>query len=73
MRTIQNAFQVSFLLRDGVIAIAEDADGYPTVRPVNDTDKEEEAEERNYQMVSNLTTTLCDVSDLDSFESKWVS
>lgn len=60
MRTIQNAFQVSFLLRDGIIAIGVDEDGYPTVRPVKDSDKKNSTEEQSYQMVSNLSTTLCD-------------
>lgn len=61
MRTIQNAFQISFLLRDGLVAIEEGEDGYPTVRPVNETDSGANAENRNYQMVSNLSTRLCDV------------
>lgn len=61
MRTIQNAFQVSFLLRDGIIAIEVDEDGYPTVRPVKESDKKNSTEEQSYQMVSNLSTTLCDV------------
>ncbi|XP_037035868.1 non-structural maintenance of chromosomes element 4 homolog A-like [Bradysia coprophila] len=60
MRTIQNAFQVSFLLRDGLIAIEVDEDGYPTVRPVNATDKKDSTEGQSYQMVSNLSTPLCD-------------
>lgn len=60
MRTIHNAFQVSFLLRDGAVALEEDEDGYPTVRPILDSGKAD-FEDRNHQMVSNLTTKMCDV------------
>lgn len=61
MRTVQNAFKVSFLLRDGAIVIEEDEFGYPTVRPTGDLDKNETYEDRSHQMVSNLTTELCEV------------
>ncbi|XP_037035960.1 non-structural maintenance of chromosomes element 4 homolog A-like isoform X1 [Bradysia coprophila] len=60
MRTIQNAFQVSFLLRDGLVAIGGDADGYPTVRPVSESDRKKDAQNGSYQMICNLSTTLCD-------------
>lgn len=61
MRTIQNAFQMSFLFRDGIVVIGEDEFGYPTVRPIQDEDKDR-FEDRNHQMICNLTTKLCDVS-----------
>ncbi|KAG4076884.1 hypothetical protein HA402_015871 [Bradysia odoriphaga] len=60
MRTIQNAFQVSFLLRDGLVAIQEDENGYPTVRPVTELERQENTQNGSYQMISNLTTKLCD-------------
>lgn len=64
MRTIQNAFQISFLFRDGLVAIEVGQDGYPTVRPVNESEKQADSEGQNYQMVSNLSTTLCDVINM---------
>lgn len=60
MQTIHNAFQVSFLLRDGAVVIEEDQFGYPTVRLMPESEKVN-FENRNYQMVSDLTTKLCDV------------
>ncbi|XP_037035961.1 uncharacterized protein LOC119074101 isoform X2 [Bradysia coprophila] len=52
--------QVSFLLRDGLVAIGGDADGYPTVRPVSESDRKKDAQNGSYQMICNLSTTLCD-------------
>lgn len=63
MNTIHNAFQISFLFRDGVIALEEDEFGYPTVRIITESDKET-FDDRTHQMVSNLTTKLVDVSYL---------
>jgi DNA-binding transcriptional regulator YhcF (GntR family) len=59
MNTIHNAFQISFLFRDGVIALEEDEFGYPTVRIITESDKET-FDDRTHQMVSNLTTKLVD-------------
>lgn len=70
MRTIHNAFNVSFLFRDGAIVIEEDEFGYPTVRPIQEQDKGGNFPERNHQMVANLTTVLCDVSLL-LFSRNW--
>ncbi len=61
MRTIQNAFQISFLLRECAIVIEQDESGYPTVRPANDIDKNETYDDSSHQMVSNISTKLCDV------------
>lgn len=64
MRTIHNAFNVSFLFRDGAIVIEKDDFQYPTVRPTSDDDKNVTFEDHNQQMVANLTTELCDVNFL---------
>lgn len=62
MRTIQNAFKVSFLFRDGAIAITGlDKFGYPCIRPTQPSDKEANPDENTHQLVSSLTTKLCDV------------
>lgn len=63
MNTIQNAFKISFLFRDGVIAIADlDEYGYPTIRPTKPSDKEANLDEKTQQLVSSLNTNLCDVN-----------
>lgn len=66
MRTIHNAFNVSFLFRDGAIVMEEDDCHFPTVRPTSDADKNGSFAAGNQQMVANLTTKLCDVNWLFS-------
>lgn len=61
MRTVQNAFQLSFLFREGHIVIEKDEHGYPTVRPANEIDKNVTYDETNYQLISNMSTKLCEV------------
>lgn len=61
MKTIQNAFKISFLFRDGAIAISGlDKFGYPIIRPSQPSEKEA-IDDRPYQLISSLTTPFCDV------------
>ncbi|CAD7077414.1 unnamed protein product [Hermetia illucens] len=58
MQTIDNAFQVAFLVSNGSAVIEEDEDGMPVVRPVLDK-SESNSKKVPVQAVSNVTMRIC--------------
>ncbi|KAJ6635564.1 Non-structural maintenance of chromosomes element 4 like A [Pseudolycoriella hygida] len=59
MRTVQNAFKISFLFGDDAIVIEEDESGYPTVRPAKQGEVGANFGEGTRQLISNLNIKLC--------------
>jgi non-structural maintenance of chromosomes element 4 len=43
MNTVDNAFQISFLVRDGNIGLGQDDKKNPTIRPVNKTEQSQKS------------------------------
>ncbi|CAD7077416.1 unnamed protein product [Hermetia illucens] len=58
MQTLENAFQVAFLVSNGSAVIEEDEDGMPVVRPVFDK-SENNSKKVPVQAVSNITMKIC--------------
>lgn len=60
MNTVDNAFQVSFLFRDGTVCFELDEYDLPAVRPVNNNEKVQQSD-TTYQCISSLTPSFCEV------------
>lgn len=69
--TVQNAFQLSFLIRDGNLALDMGEDSKPEVHYVSPTDGEQNF--TSSQAICSLSEEICDVSTDDkSFEFRTV-
>lgn len=58
MNSVDNAFQLAFLFRDGHIFFDTGSDGYPLIRPVTKVDKDSGKYESQEQFVSSLSPAL---------------
>lgn len=70
MNTVDNAFQVSFLFRDGTVYFEQDDFGLPAVRPVHKHEKDRQNAE-TYQCISSLTPSLCEVNSWPKYILNW--
>lgn len=61
MYTFDNAFQVSFLFRDGCIAFVKDDEGMPAIKPLNQNNKPPKPAE-NASFTSTLNMGIINVS-----------
>lgn len=60
MNTVDNIFQVAFLVKDGLVSTEYDENNYPTIRPINREEKERNANKLKTQAIASIDQEMCD-------------